>query len=329
MRPGRVLTSVGLVAVAVAFVVAASVVLRSGPSRATGGAGPSRLALPTTIDAILGSARLLSTEGAHAKAEAILSEATRQYPDNQELRIALAMELLELRRPEEAYDQYTAALSIGPREPAIEFTAGTIANTIGRLDRAIEHYEAAQAADPTTGDYPLYLGQVLAKLGRYDAAKASLLRSAKLNEDRAVIWGTLADIALRENNAHLSASHAARARSIDPSNAVYRLIEGRALNRIGRPDEALELFIAMPPADRRDPDVMRLMSESFGLLNRPRDAALIYAAAADEDRSDGESAFRAGEWFDRAGEASQAREYLGRAALLGHEAAAAVLERIR
>lgn len=323
------MTSVGLISAAAACVVAMVVVIRSGPSNAAGGSGPVRLALPGTIDAILGSARLLSTEGEHGKAEAILSEAVRQYPDNQELRLSLATELLELRRPQEAYDQYTVALAIGPREPGIEFIAGTIANTIGRLDLAIEHYEAAQAADPTTADYPLYLGQVLAKQGRNDAAKASLLRAAKLGQDRAVVWGTLADIALRENNAHLAASHAARARSIDPANSVYRLIEARALNRVGRPDEALELFIAMPAADRRDADVMRLMSESFGLLKRPLDAALLYAAAADEDRSDAELAFRAGEWFDRAGDKPQAAEYLGRAALMGHEPAAAVLDRIR
>ncbi|MCK6476429.1 MAG: hypothetical protein L6Q35_06325 [Phycisphaerales bacterium] len=312
-RPGRA-PAVALVVVAAAAVVGLAIfAIRSGPSSTSADQSKPRLALPSTIDAILDSARTLSTEGDHVKAEAILSEAVRQYGENQELRLALAGEYLELKKPEQAYDQYVSALAIGPREPRIEFTAGTIANTIGRLDQAVQHYASAQAADATNADYPLYLGQVQAKLGQNDAAKASLLRAAKLNEDRAIIWGTLGDIALRENNSNLAAQHAARARELDPSNVVYRLIEARALNRLGRPDESLELLVAMPDPDRRVPEVMRLMSDCYGLLKRPRDAALLYAAASDEKPEDGVLAQQAADWFKKAGDEAKAREYQERA----------------
>ncbi len=326
-RPGRAAVTVIILVAAAGLIGLAYWAITSGP-KAGGGSGAARLALPSTIDAILDSARTLSNEQEHGKAEAILSEAVKQYADNQELRLALANELLELKKPKEAYEQYTAALTIGPREPKIEFTAGTVASTIGELPRAVEHYSAAQSADATNADYPLYLGQVLAKLGQNDAAKASLLRAAKLNEDRAIIWGTLADIAMRENNANLAAQHAARARKLDPTNVIYRLIEARALNRVNKPDEALELLIAIPDADKREPEIMRLMSECFGMLKRPRDAALLYVVVADDDKANADAAFHAGEWFEKAGDKAKAVEYLTRASLLGNEAAGKMLERL-
>jgi tetratricopeptide (TPR) repeat protein len=319
---------IGSIAAIVALVGALVFILRSGPASTRADANKPRLALPSKIDAILDSARTLSAEGDHAKSEAVLRESTAQYPDVQDLRLAYAQTLLELKKPHEAYEQYVAALSIGPRDPRVEFTAGTAASTIDRLDRALEHYSAAQSADPTNPDYPLYLGQVQAKTGQTDAAKASLLRAAKLDENRAVIWGTLADIALRENNAGLAAQHARRARTLEPANAIYRLIEARALNRLGRPEDALELLVAMPEADRRQPEILRLMGDCYGLLKRPGDAAALYASSSDADPVDSELAFRAGEWFERAGEPDRSREYLERAAKLGHEAAKAVLERL-
>ncbi len=328
-RPGRATATAAILLAVLALIALAVVVLRTGPNRADAGNREIKPALPATIDAILDSARTLSTEDDHAKAEAILKEAVKQYPDNQELRLALANEYLELKKPQDAYDQYTAALSIGPREPSIEFTAGTVASTIGKLDRAVEHYSAAQSADPSKPDYPLYLGQVQAKLGQNDAAKASLLRAAKLSEDRAIIWGTLADIALRENNTSLAAQHAARARKLEPTNIIYRLIEARALNRSGKPEESLELLIAVPDADKRQPEVMRLMGDCFGLLKRPKDAALLYASASDDNEEDGELALHAGEWYERAGELEKARGYLERAASAGNETAAKMIERLK
>lgn len=325
-RPGRALLTAAIILSAVALAAGAYLVVRYGPSRAEAQGGGSRLPLPTTIDAILDSARTLSNEDDHVKAEAILSEAVRQYADNQELRLALANEYLELKKPKEAYEQYTAALSIGPRDPKVEFTAGTVASTLNLLDRAVEHYTAAQKADPTNADYPLYLGQVQAKQGQSDPAKASLLRAAKLNPDRAIIWGTLADIALRENNANLAIQHAGKARKLDPSNAIYRLIEARASNRVGKPEEALELLIAMPDADKRQPEIMKLMAESYGMLKRPRDAALLYAIAADDDKANPAPALEAGMWFDKAGDSAKAKEYLERAKMLGSDEARKMLE---
>lgn len=312
-RPGRAaLAAMLLICAGLLLAGGIWLAVRTAPRQAAAADG-QRLPLPSTIDAILNSARTLTNEGEHGKAEAILTEAVKQFPEDQELRLALASTYLELKQGDRAYEQYTAALTIGPRTPAIEFTAGTVANTIGRLELAVEHYSAAQRADPTNADYPLYLGQVQAKLGQNDAAKASLLRAAKLNEERAIIWGTLGDIAMRENNANLAIQHAARARTLDPSNVVYRLIEARALNRTGKPEEALELLVAVPDADRRLPEIMRLMADSYGMLKRPRDAALLYAAASDNSPDNKDLAEQAAEWFERAGDAEKAAQYRDRA----------------
>ena len=116
---------------------------------------PGRAAALTTrptlasesITASLDSARKYMNQAEWAKAEAILRQAAMEYPDDQEVRIALAEDLVAQKKFDEAYDQYEKSLAIGPREGKIEFAAGLVANTAGKADLALEHFFAAQTAD--------------------------------------------------------------------------------------------------------------------------------------------------------------------------------------
>lgn len=291
----------------------------AAPSTAGGARsdGAPRVPLPEKLDAILNSATTLQREQKTEEARAVLVSAVQQYPDEQQIRLALAGVLLEMQKPAECYEQYEKALAIGPRTATIEFAAGTVANMAGKPERAIEHYQQAQAADPANPEIPLFLAQVQVKVGQIDAAKASLLRAAKLDESRAMVWGTLADIALRENNANLARQHAAKARELEPRVTLWRLIEARALKRLARPQEAVDLLAGVPETERRDPAVLQVMGECYGLLSKPGEAAALYADAADAQPASAELALQAAEWLKRSGDAERAAAYEKRAAMLG------------
>src|SRR5690606_33114972 len=126
---------------------------------------------------------------------ATLAAAVAEHTDDQDLRVAYGEALLHVDKTEEAYEQFVAALSIGPREPALDFAAGTLARQIGRPQLAVEHFSVAQAADATNPDYPLYLGQTQMTLGELNPAKANLVRAALLRDSDARPWGMLAEIA--------------------------------------------------------------------------------------------------------------------------------------
>lgn len=263
-----------------------------------------------------------------AKAEAVLREAIRKFPEDQELRVLYAQTLMEQKKAGEAYEQYVAALAIGPRTHELEFTAGTMANMSGLPQRAVEHYAAAQAAQPANATYALYLAQVQRKTGEIQAAKANLLMAANLTPDDATAWGTLADIALGENNIEIALQHVRKARELQPDASSWRLIEARAMKRKGDPESALIVLLAINEAERRQTPILRLIAECYGMIDRAGDAAAAYADVADANPTDRDLAYEAGVWFARAGQKDKAREYGGRAARLGHEHAMKLLEKL-
>jgi tetratricopeptide (TPR) repeat protein len=288
-------------------------------------AAPSRPA--ETTEKILDAADELVRRRELSRAESVLRAAVGEHPEDQELRLALAGVLVLSQRPAAAYEQYEAALAIGPRTAEVEFNAGTLASGLGRLDRAEEHFASAQATDPSDARFPLYLAQVQIAQGNTSEARRNLHLAARLDESLAVAWGTLAELSLRNAEPRVALQLIARARELEPDSAVWRLIEARALNRSGSPERALAVLGGIP-AQQRDLSVLRLMGESFGLLGRPADAAQTFEAAARERPDDAELLLETAIWWERAGDPDRALSYARRAGELGSETGTRMAERL-
>ncbi len=327
---GKKLAIVGVSVLAVAVIVAVGLAVRAATSAAPGEANAATggTASNDSIDAILNSVEEYRRRGDTAKMELILKEATASYPGEQRLAISYGELLAANRRNEEAYAQYEKALAIGPRDAATEFMAGTLASMIGRDDRAVEHYAAAQAANASDWRAPLFLGQVQLKQGEVEEAKKNLLIAARLRPETAAAWGTLAEIALRENKPTIALQHIDKARELEPRVTVWRLIEARALKRDNKPEEALKLLIGLEESQQMEPGVMPLMAECFGMLGRPADAAEMYVRAADRQPGDGQVQMDAALWLERAGDMHRAVTYAMKAKELGVEGAEAAIQRM-
>jgi tetratricopeptide (TPR) repeat protein len=293
-------------------------------------ASPSFRSTPAheSIAVSLDSARTLMKESRWAESQAVLRSAIEQFPADQDLRIALAEACLGQKKYPESYEQYEKALAIGPRDPAIEFAAGLVANTAGMTERALEHFAQASLQEPKNAGYALNLGMIQRKTGDTEAARATLLRAANLDPQNAYAWGTLADMALAENKIEIALQHVARARAIQPESRDWRLIEARAQKRKGDPERALMILLPMDLAQRREAPVARLIAECFGMLQRPRDAAAALAEAANADTTSAELAREAAECYDRAGDKTRALDFAKRAQMLGDPAAAKMVERL-
>ncbi len=281
-----------------------------------------------SIEAALEASGVYLERGEFGKAEAVLTSAVGQFAEDVPLRLSLAEVLLRGERMEEAYGQYEAALAIEPNDASVQFQAGTIAAMLDRPERAAEHYSMARSMDPTVAQYPLYLAAVQQELGRIGDAKENFLYALHLDGSDATAAAALAQIALDENDRELALSYARTAREIDPGQWAYVVLEARALRRMGRAEEAIGLLLALPDEALYQVGVLTLASECLGLLRRPGDAAGLWADAADANRGDSERAFQAALWFERAGQAERAAAYAKRAAMLGHEQAGAVMERL-
>lgn len=305
--------------------------VRGTPSSSSAAANNARDSA-RAVEAGLESAAAYSQQGRFGEASAILSKLVEQSPDNQAVRFSYAQSLVGEKKFAAAYAQYEAAFAletaggsgisgptVTPAQARTHFEAGTCANQAGLAVQAAEHYHLAQVGDPTEARYPLYLAMIQIKLGDDDAATASLVRAANLNPELAEAWGTLAELALKKNAINLAAQHLANAERMQPDVARWRHVRARILNRQGEPEKAATLLLALPPAARRERDIMTTLAQTYGLLKRPGDAARLYADAAKDTPDDAELYFQAATWFERAGDSAKAAEHAKVGALLGHE----------
>lgn len=328
---GSMLSTMTIGGLLVLLVVGVVLAIRGalGPSGATGAATTDPTAPPAkldTLDAVLNAAKTYTQQDELGKAEAVLRQGIIQWPEEPRLYVSLGELLVSRKNPADAYVQYEQALSLGKRDPEVEFAAGTVANMAGLPERALEHYAAVQAANPTDKRVALYMSQVQLKLNQVTEAKANLLIAGNLDPDNPMVWGTLAEVALRENKLELALSHVGKARQAEPDNLMWRLVEGRAKARQGKPEDSLQLFVGLSDLDKRDPAVLAIMSECYGMLKRPGDAATLYAKAADAEPTSGELAMQAALWHQRAGDAEKAIVYARRAKMLDVRGADAVVD---
>lgn len=290
--------------------------------------GPDKASPAHAIQSALAAAQNYRGSEEFAKAEAVLRAAASEHVEDQALRLAYAEVLLDLKRTSEAYEQYEAALAIGPRTPEIEFLAGTLASSIGRDDRALEHFSMARAAEPGSAEIALYLGVTQHRLGQVSEAKTSLLAALKLDEQNAVAPAVLAQIALDENQSELALRYIRRSREIDPGQLAHRILEARILRRLNKPEEALTLMMALPKEQLHQPAVLELCAGCLGLLSRPAEAAALYDDARATSPADAELAFQAAIWHERAGDVAAALERAKTAQMLGHELAGKMAQRL-
>lgn len=311
-------------------------------------AGPSAPASVATHDAGLDAAGRLQREGRFGEAGAILEKLIEKNATDQTARVAYAQSLIGQKKYKAAYEQYEAAIALmgsspritkastleaskSLRDPAgaqLHFEAGTCANLAELPSRAQEHYEMAQTLDPSESRYPLYLAMMQIKRGDDPAANASLLRAVKLKPDLAEGWGTMAELALKQNRLGLASQHVGEARKLQPEVARWRVLEARVLNRQNKPEQAATLLLALDPSVRREKGVMGVLSESYGLLNKPSDAASMYVEAASANLSDPELSYNAAVWLERSGESTKAVNFAKTASMLGHQAAHDLLAKL-
>jgi predicted Zn-dependent protease len=187
----------------------------------------------------------------------------------------------------------------------------------------------AEKADAGDAEIALQSGLALMDAGRLDESQVSLLRAATLDDGSAVAWGSLAEIALRQNEGSIALQHARRARDITPESLAYRVLEARALKRMGDAEAALVLLDELTPPERYEEGVLATVGECMGLLGRAAEAAIWHANASAAFPGDPEVAYQAALWAERAGDIDGAARFAERAAGFGHEKAATMLADLR
>lgn len=279
-----------------------------------------------TIEEVLESVQAYVSAGEYQPARTILRSAIAQYPADTDLRFALGDLMLMTEDYQQAYDQYLAAIeqqstNANGVDPKSLFTAGTLANMIDQPEMALVHYKAAMQADSSNPEYPLYLANIQFKLNKLEEAKASLAIAARLSPDRAMVYGTWAKIALRQNKLTIAQQQIEKARNLEPAIAAWTILEANIQKRMGNPERSIELLSSLPQSEINTPESMRLLAESFGMIGQPEDAASRMLDYANENPDDPQAAFDTAVWLERADQRQDAILWGRRARDLGHKRA--------
>ncbi len=280
--------------------------------------GESGIAPTQTIEGVLASVQSFVRDKEYTRAQAVLESAVLQFPGDQDLRVAMGDLMMLDGQNAAAYDQYVAAIEIGPTNGDMEFTAGTLANTIGNRTLAVQHYKQAVKMDPTRPDYMTYLAVLQMNLNQLDDAKANLALASQLAPDDAQIWAIRASLALRENTLGIAQLHIDRARELEPREPKWILSEAKIRKRGGEVDVAINLLTGLPEEMLSTDETLGLLAECYGLVGRPGDAASRYIDAAQADEKNAGLAFEAALWLERAGDRENALKWGRRARDLGH-----------
>jgi len=264
-------------------------------------------------------------------ADAILSDALRQLPNNQDLRLLNAELRLMQGRATEAYDEIQKAYKIGPDDPELRYLAASYANQAGMTEDAIAETRKAIAMSQRPDiRYFRFLGALQFRAGRIPDARATLLIALQQDDRQPEIYGMLAEMDLSEGGSEKGLEFARKARELDPDQFAYRISESRLLRRLGRFEEALATLTSVDEYTRlTNAAVLRdvvMTLQALDQRDRAADFAVRGAQASPESR---EIAMLAADALDVAGRLEEAVDYANRSRMLGHPNGEARVEHLR
>lgn len=300
---------------------------RSGSGGSATGPPPSAANIAAALDA----ADQYFNSRNYDSARLILDRLVEQAPDDVRARELYAQVLLAsgLRgqaegRPgfralfEQSHAEYEAAIALKDDSAGLLQSAGEVAQLVGKLETALQHFTRAAELDPASAKHPLYAGLVLLAMDRRAEAESRLHAALAIDDSEPIAHASLASIALSEGDLETAGSHLGRARDLAPSDLGVRLLEARWHRASDNPGRAIELLISLPVEQRVSEAVVFQIAAAYGELDRHADAAAWWErrlrAAPDEERA-WYAAVMAGRAHLADGRSDRAREMLQQAEL--------------
>lgn len=146
-------------------------------------------------DAVLDGLDVLNRRKRYEKAIEASRAALERFPDNVDIRFALAAALERSGAPEEAEKEFRAVLAKEPdNAQALNYLGYMFADRGVNLAEAKEMLERAVALDPTSAAFQDSLGWVYFRLGELGLAEKHLTRAAAMEPHDATVQEHLADL---------------------------------------------------------------------------------------------------------------------------------------
>jgi tetratricopeptide (TPR) repeat protein len=175
------------------------------------------------------------------------SESVYEYmlgfsPDVVVLHNNLGNVLKNLGKVDRAVEHFDKSLELKPNSPEVHNNLGTLLDKLGRFDEAVEHYERALELRPNFSQAHYNLATLLAKQGRTDEAVAEFGKALGGRPDNIDILSNMAFVLAQQGKLSEAVGYYKKALAIEPDNVVIHGRLGLALAGLGRLDEAIKEF---------------------------------------------------------------------------------------
>ncbi|HRP61717.1 MAG TPA: tetratricopeptide repeat protein [Phycisphaerales bacterium] len=269
----------------------------------------STAAPPTheAVDAALATAEDLFHSADNVRAEAVLVRLIERAPRDPRARELYAMVLLsraaEAREAgdvagervllTQAHGQYAVLVEMRPQSAGLRQSAGEVAQMAGLPEQALAHYQEARRLSPGETKPVFFAAQAMIELGRLDDAKAALHEALEIDSDEPMVHASLGNLLAEQGDFERALSHIAEARTIDPGQVTYRVIEASIHRRSGHPAKAIELLMPLSDAHRAREVVASELAASFLASDQPDRAAEAWSLMFEAQRVGARAAYAA------------------------------------
>lgn len=218
------------------------------------------------------------------KASPFLAKAVRLKPNLAEARTALAMNLLALRRADEAEIQFRKVVAQEPRSYDANHNLGEFYIQTGRIPDAIVFLKRAREVNPNARNNGYDLALAYEKNGSLDEARNEIQALIRL-QDSAELHSLLGEIEEKSKNYLASASQYEQAVRMDPNEQnIFDWGTELLLHQTFEP--AVEVFKAGSAHFRHSVRLQIGLGIALYGLGRFDDAARAFLDSADMDSSD-------------------------------------------
>jgi tetratricopeptide (TPR) repeat protein len=143
---------------------------------------------------------------------------------------------------QEAAEIYLAAIKRAPQDHFLHENFAEFLESVGDIKFAVAQWQQVQELLPQCWEPFLQTGRLLAALKQWDAAESAFTNVVTLNPRLAEGWNNLGYVHFATENFAVALLDYNHARELAPYDATYCACSGKTLSKLGRHDEAVQLY---------------------------------------------------------------------------------------
>lgn len=210
-------------------------------------------------DYVLLTVRVDLLEGRLYDVEEKLNEHTFTGDALYEAKLLLGDVLFLQRKPEEALNEFTQAIAVGPDYLPAYISRAQIYLNLGQIPEAEADARKAVEINPEDSIAHYTLGNAFKRLGREDEAKQEFINALTYFPENVAAMIELANISIVKNNLETAETYLDGIYAISPENNTARLFSAMILVLKGSDETAKEQLLLLASTSPKNPQIDRLL----------------------------------------------------------------------